>query len=390
LLQNILDPDSANVVFLGGSMVVGVKCNENSVIETPCAYPARVGKLLDYIFLNNSTSGNPFDIMNKNQISVINLSRHASPLSVILPFLNVILERMSIPPTALFIDFSVNDAFSNFQDATLANEVFVRFMRESYPETEVFFIESYCSPQSEKTYLMHRKIATHYGYPFISYRSAVGAKSCQLQAIWGSQGGITKHPPYFIHRNIAYSIVQAIFLMINKECTSDYMQSPPLPTPISSANSLKGYKVCSPLSFYDADTLFPSNNQTGIHYISGDWKLMEDRKGKPGWISMKKNGIIEFDVKFGEEPRLMFGFLKGYEKLGIAKLSFQGIDYKFKFHILNGIDSTSTTTQTFGMMISPAYYNVKEKKIMKYRGPLRVRIENLSNEKFKLNYIVSC
>jgi len=396
LLQNILDPGSANLVFLGGSMVRGQECEELGMIDVPCAYPARVGKLLDYVFLNNSNNNNPFDIMRKNQISVMNLAKRASPLSGILPTIKIMLEKLIIPPTALFVDFSVNDAFYDFKDMTLTNEVFVRFMRESYPETEVFFIESYCRPRAEKTYLVHRNISRHYGYPLISYRSAVGVENCKVPAIWGFQEKITKHPPYFIHRNIAYSIVQAIFLMIDKEYTSNYMQSSPLPAPISSTDNLDKYRLCSPLSFYDADTLFPSINQTGVHYISGDWKLMEDRKGKPGWISMEKNSTIEFDIKLGGNPRLMFGFLKGYEKLGSVELSFDGQTNKHtksgiyhKFTI-QGIDPTYTTTQTFLELISLKYKIKGSDSYEIYQGLIRVRIKNLSNEKFKINYILSC
>jgi len=152
---------------------------------------------------------------------------------------------------------------------------------------------------------------------------------------------------------------------------------------------LDKYRLCSTLSLYDADTLFPSINQTGIHYISGDWKLMEDRKGKPGWISMKKNSIIEFEVKFGKRARLMFGYLKGYEKLGSAELSFDGrteqqmkksgIYNNFTFQ---GIDPTYTTTQTFLDLINVRHYFGS--------SPYIIRVRNLSNEKFKINYVISC
>ena len=53
---------------------------------------------------------------------------------------------------------------------------------------------------------------------------------------------------------------------------------------------------------------------------SGSWRLYEDRRHKPGWISSGPNGsTIEFGVRFGKVPRLTFAYTLGYE--GFARVA---------------------------------------------------------------------
>ena len=56
--------------------------------------------------------------------------------------------------------------------------------------------------------------------------------------------------------------------------------------------------------------------------VSGDWRLFEDRKGKPGWIAQERGATLGFDLTFGNSPRVVISFLRSYEKLGAVKIGF--------------------------------------------------------------------
>ena len=46
--------------------------------------------------------------------------------------------------------------------------------------------------------------------------------------------------------------------------------------------------------------------------ISGDWRLYEDRPGKPGWIATTPNATLEFPLRFGGLPRATLAYTQGY------------------------------------------------------------------------------
>mmetsp|Transcript_3103 Transcript_3103/g.4726 ORF Transcript_3103/g.4726 Transcript_3103/m.4726 type:complete len:180 (+) Transcript_3103:789-1328(+) len=56
-----------------------------------------------------------------------------------------------------------------------------------------------------------------------------------------------------------------------------------------------------------------------------NWKLREDRKGKPGWITHNSatsgEASISFPMQFGEHPRLIVSYLKSYKGLGKVNMT---------------------------------------------------------------------
>ena len=130
-------------MFLGGSVVLGHFCFENSQIGNElCAYPNRVGNLLNSLFVDDSLE--PFDLsatINSSRTKGIKISNLAiggiSTLGVA-PILPILLDRLNSQhnvdkgssgsqqeedededPTAIFIDFSVNDVLQVFFDLSL-------------------------------------------------------------------------------------------------------------------------------------------------------------------------------------------------------------------------------------------------------------------------------
>ena len=52
-----------------------------------------------------------------------------------------------------------------------------------------------------------------------------------------------------------------------------------------------------------------------------NWKLREDRKGKPGWITNSAESSIAFPMQFGAHPRLVVSYLKSYKGLGKVRMT---------------------------------------------------------------------
>ena len=59
----------------------------------------------------------------------------------------------------------------------------------------------------------------------------------------------------------------------------------------------------------------------GVRIVSGDWRLLEDRPGKPGWVTTVAGAAIEFELTFGQSPRVVVVYEVGYEGFGDATIS---------------------------------------------------------------------
>ena len=108
-----------NIVFFGGSMVMGTGCKQGPLELTQCSYPSRVGNMLHYLFNPSqvdpafppySPLRNASNIARISHLSVTNMGRGGIDTVSFLPTISTILRRMDPPPSALFFDFSVNDS----------------------------------------------------------------------------------------------------------------------------------------------------------------------------------------------------------------------------------------------------------------------------------------
>ena len=378
-------------------MVRGHDCHEGKFTEDACSYPTRVGRILNHLFVSESIDPYHLEVSNSESeifIPISNLARSATPTGGVIPSLSVMLESLESPPSAIFVDFSVNDLFA-IRRTPIATEALIRFVRENYPSTEIFFVESFCADAGYNSYLTHKLVAEYYGVPFISYRSAV-SPNCGSDHVWGfnksSKHDRQMHPPWYVHRNIAYSIVQGLFRFIQEECSKDMRLDQkiiPLPSPHSSLEELRSFEVCKPISYYDANERLKSGDESGVLVYNESWRLFEDRKDKAGWISTKGGSVIEFDVEFGSQPRLVIGFLRSYAGMGRAKLTFPDLPGS-RIENLNGLDLTSHTSQTFPMFVYP--WGLDSKGVVrKFEGKTKVSIETVYDDlKFKIIYVLSC
>ena len=155
--------------------------------------------------------------------------------------------------------------------------------------------------------------------------------------------------------------------------------------------------LCEPISVFEAgEWEHEKHNQSLIEVVRGDWKLYEDRVGKPGWISEKKGSVLEMRLKFGKEPHVIIGFLQSYEGLGRAILSFPETEKK-KSMKLEGIhQALDSQTYTLGLRAGGSGRLGLQDMAMgggwfvEPYAEMKVRFENVADKKFKIEYVISC
>jgi hypothetical protein len=99
---------------------------------------------------------------------------------------------------------------------------------------------------------------------------------------------------------------------------------------LNAASDLQKVSTCdSPTTFYSALELIGRAKRGEV--LEGieahNWPLTEDRANKPGFIAESSDAEIKFAVRFGDVPRLILTYLRSYEGLGNAQMSFVGIPF---------------------------------------------------------------
>ena len=128
----------------------------------------------------------------------------------------------------------------------------------------------------------------------------------------------------------------------------------------------------------------------------GGWKLYEDRKGKPGWISETANTTIRFHVNFKDKNNLKIGFLRSYEGIGRVGVSVlkPGESWAPEVILDGHIEEhfSQIYIERFCAFCKIPKEKLNEDHMMKgweiKGGPAEVNIRNLDNKKSKLVFII--
>ncbi len=80
---------------------------------------------------------------------------------------------------------------------------------------------------------------------------------------------------------------------------------------------------------YDAHSYIKSSTPSDV---LGNWRLFEDRHGKPGWIATEVGQKIVFNVTFGQTPSLAISYMRSYSLFGSAEFRLNGNSYTIDGH----------------------------------------------------------
>ena len=216
------------------------------------------------------------------------------------------------------------------------------------------------------------------------------------------QKGCEQYDNYPLDENVP--VLQALPKSANMKSGPSFLSSSYafLPKPMST-QSLLSQGFCEPMTVYEAHDAIQHGIGVGGHiplpegmYVGqGNWSLYEDRPGKPGWISTEKNSTLNVQVKTGEQPRVIIGFLRSYENVGNVHLSVQpGIEKKM---VLRGIHKEKTS-QIYPLMLGiymAGRGRIQEMGlgggwIVKPYSNVTLTFVTLEDKKFKIEYIISC
>lgn len=348
--QKLQKKQELRIEFWGGSFVMGAGCKESALdidYDPDCPWPARVRRWWEHAFPSNPAVW-------------VNRATHGINSRELLNSLGTYALGMTAHPDLVIIDCTVNDA--EIQENTdIIYEALIRAFLAALPRTQLFLVEDGC-PACLKIAPQRRKIAQHYHIPTLDYAALTMkynkcSSGCQLWPftdpelkgpftvpgttwpdwnLWSLKVTQTtccpsNHPPWIVHQYYADAFVHGIRQVLQNFCVTDedYTKSEDkqlslrlskLPSPLAPQKVLDQYAMCvTPLSYYDSR--HPVRNASAPSVLDGDWRLFEDRPGRPGWIATKLGSKIMFPVRLGADASLTISYLRSYENVGDAKVS---------------------------------------------------------------------
>jgi hypothetical protein len=390
------------VVVLGGSMTGGALCKQSLVgfeLDSKCAWAHRVEYWLKAAFPTED-------------VVLYNLARGGTQTEVALTSLYIQISGLPRPPDIILTDFAINDihefagnaghesavvaatgaAGGQVAKAAAIAETLIQELAELFPLAVHAMVFSHCPACATSEILHSMADVAHYtktavidsrhlceGWPVLKDKT----NDCPY---WSKND---KHPDYRSHQVLADVAVFAIRKGLLPECVG------PAGT-FSAPDLLEQVPKCMrPTTTWSSYEEFakPSNGDRG------GWLLMEDRKGKPGWIATENGAKATFSVTFGQLPVLTITYLRSYEGMGKAKISLNG-----RHVLLEGLwEKRMSTSQTF---FSQAYSHLVQNKhasdndhygvlgfAVEPRAVLDLTVEFQSvtpGDKFKLIQITAC
>eukprot|EP00928_Gymnodinium_smaydae_P098204 TRINITY_DN9081_c0_g1_i1.p1 TRINITY_DN9081_c0_g1~~TRINITY_DN9081_c0_g1_i1.p1 ORF type:complete len:504 (+),score=78.78 TRINITY_DN9081_c0_g1_i1:164-1675(+) len=389
---------SLTILVLGGSETAGVACNQKpehgeEMLAAECAWSARLRNILEA-----SSPG--------AKVNLINLAHGGTTTSVILGGIGLVLKSLKNTVSLDSIDFVFIDTLCNdAQEATawgaqrlqlgpeevvsLAYEKLVRVLSEVLPGAMIFSLIAGC-PLCKTMATVQQKIIDHYQIPSFDY-GAVVARDPSDSRRWNSPG---PHPDWMAHQLMADMIASVWKKELDATCVSPpVFQSLPDATLGQPADLDKLAACVDPLSGVSAFDAKPDSG-TNLLTTNDGWKLMEDRPGKPGWISESQGSTMRLNLTFGKDPRLVVQYLRSYENMGNAFLRMNGHEVLLQ-GLWNG-DNLEKVSQSF-----VAWFDAGANENSRYKGGMNgfgiepygsgeLEIVSDTAEKFKIIEISSC
>jgi hypothetical protein len=349
LVKRIAEASRFSVLAIGGSSPAGIDCANELVEGKFCSWPGRLVDALRAVFKNTTFTYESFATGGMN---------HMSALASLPPWL-----AASPHADLLLVDFHINDSGFEPADALAYVESLVLAVQRMRPKLELLYVSSMCHSSGAAMNEVYKSVASAHSLPIVSFFdlvSAVGyirspdeadtfprAKLSFGVSPWCAET-THKHPTWPIHQLIADSALgclEAAWADLCSEPTrvatlslqSKIMNvSCEVPALVISARqewalrssaAAAAATAAASAALVGNATVTPNIISSGgvgrtVACTSRDWDLVEDRKGKPGWVAAAPGAFIEFDVRFGQHPRLTISFLQSYRGLGAAVFRF--------------------------------------------------------------------
>lgn len=313
LMQSLIQKSQYRIIVAGGSETAGVLCKNDLLSQKQCAWSARLVAIFK-------------SVLPGKDIKLTNVASGGTTITAGLASLSSwIVDGM---PDLIILDYIVNDSYEaqiNIGGGSIltAYEAMIiqihKLAKLHGKETNILFVNTCCLGQCQGINNLIRAISNFHGVLYASYYDFVEfvskAQGADLSVrYWNTT---STHPPRFVHQMIAQVTWSCFVRAWRNSCNQKKIMQRPV---ISSRQSLAQMPTCeSPASEFSAFNP-PLSGVTGQN-----WKLYEDRPGKPGFILQSVNSTISFDLTFGEHPRLSIVYLRSWSGLGSMKMYVEGI-----------------------------------------------------------------
>lgn len=261
-----------------------------------------------------------------------------------------------------------------------------------------------------------QNVTKHYGLPLLDFSAieeSILNRSRKVDDIW--PGGRTRHPSWAGHAYYA----DMFAYWFNKELQAmeargagrlEQLADPKLAPmirshshlgadkdwiqPLDPNSNISRIEACLfPLTLHLAREAKEPDSPMGSP--QGDWKLYEDRRNKPGWITEVKGGEwLSFNVTFSSAPKLAVTFLRSYENIGTAEISVHS-DFEWLVKQRSGdyqprkvwpIEAVWNIRAS--VTASVGWVGVRRSKHPSTKGTVSFRL--VKGKKFKVLTVISC
>ncbi len=389
--------DEISIGVIGGSMTFGRACwDEGTDFEGDCAWPAKMKPLF-----------------NNSKVKITNRANggwhvYAFLASGVLP---------AMDDDIIIIDMVVNTVYQygeNHRGYLLDLERMYLALRKSRPDRPIMMSYTFrgsatdpdqCSSEfkssfdynygTPRKYMfcqyfwlqqdMEIALAKHYRLPSASFRDAVWpvmtAPRDDQVCFWdaNSHPGSTTHN---IVGDVVHFGLQRMFDLAIKAPAD--LKCPPIPL---FHTNLVNFRGCSEKGFLNIFSTADSSSFKPVEVVN--WKYMEDRQGKPGWIAHQQPGQpfqenkIVFHLKISGVCEITH--LKSYKNIGSSEVTVKSLESDFTqtFRLDAEVEQHTSTPATFEYHLPdgahPGMYSVT-----------LTMLEQSKYRKFKIMGIASC
>jgi len=163
----------------------------------------------------------------------------------------------------------------------------------------------------------------HYDLPTLDMFSMRG-----MTNFWNRWGGGV-HPKWPVHAMIADTLAYVWGNSWESSCSKGHSGPTPLGKTFWPVAELAELTTCKkPLTVYSARNVSTAKPQM----TAGDFRLYEDRAGKPGWIASQPGSCMKFPLTFGQDPRFAVTYLKSYLNISNVQVKLRKATYTLKGH----------------------------------------------------------
>jgi hypothetical protein len=317
-------------------MTAGVECSNNGTVPVmTCAWSGRFVTWLRAEFP-------------EAKIVFENRARSGTQTEVALGGITAMLKIEEAEDWDLiFTDYSVNDfihlnvitkvgAGSPEDRLSILNEKLILTLKALAPTALHVNIISSC-PACLSHLLLQRAVSVTYAFHSVSLIDLAGRCFGPLKTLLLCNWDAATHPNATIHQEFADVVASHFkrhFSFSKSGTLKPFGGNVAQDVNISfwGKEVLDKVPVCwRPRITFDAYLLFKIKREKVLTPTrTSSWDLVEDRPGKPGWITSTNGAVLEFPLMFGSSPMMSVTYLKSYEGLGDAEIRLNGQTWKLK------------------------------------------------------------